>query len=363
MTRILVIEDNDIHREVISDVLTVEGYEVVTAANGQAGLHAAQQGHVPDLIICDIVMPDLDGYAVLKLLRQHSKTATTPFIFLTARNEREDMRRGMNLGANDFIGKPFAPEELILAVKSRLKHREAVIEQYEETLTVLRRNIIYALPHELRTPLTKILGYANVLTDNVAAFSADEVAMMAGTIERAGKRLRRLFENYLAYAQMELIGSDPLFVAELRNHILGDSKGAIESASREQAALHGREDDLAFELVPLAIGISADNLNKIVVELIDNACKFSKPGTRILIASQRQQGEFSFTVRDFGAGMMMEQVEQIGAYMQFDREFFEQQGVGLGLALVRRLVELHGGRLTIKSAPGHGTAATVTLPL
>ena len=132
MKKILVIEDNDEVRENIAEILELSNYSVTTAADGKIGVTTALQ-KTPDLIICDIMMPELDGYGVLHLLNQHTETYGIPFIFLTAKTEKSDMRKGMELGADDYITKPFDGIELLTAVETRLKKADA-IKQHAATL-------------------------------------------------------------------------------------------------------------------------------------------------------------------------------------------------------------------------------------
>lgn len=120
MPKILTIEDEDNIRDTIIETLTLEGFEVIQAENGKVGLKLAQE-HLPDLIICDVIMPELNGYDVLRQLNQQRQTQGIPFIFLTAKNSLKDFRYGMNLGANDYLMKPFTTQELVMAVKSRLE--------------------------------------------------------------------------------------------------------------------------------------------------------------------------------------------------------------------------------------------------
>jgi DNA-binding response OmpR family regulator len=129
MKKILIIEDNDEVRENTAEILELSNYEVITAANGKLGVEAALQ-HKPDLIVCDIMMPVLDGYGVLHLLSKHEETATIPFIFLTAKSEKADLRKGMELGADDYLTKPFDGIELLNAVEVRLKKAEALKQKY-----------------------------------------------------------------------------------------------------------------------------------------------------------------------------------------------------------------------------------------
>ncbi len=123
MKKILLIEDNLEVRENTSEILTLAGYDVVAAENGKLGVEAAQK-HTPDLIICDIMMPELDGYGVLHILNKRPETANIPFIFLTAKTEKTDIRKGMNLGADDYLTKPFDDTDLLNAIEARLKKSE-----------------------------------------------------------------------------------------------------------------------------------------------------------------------------------------------------------------------------------------------
>ncbi|KOR37134.1 MULTISPECIES: response regulator transcription factor [Planktothricoides] len=120
MLRILTIEDEENIRDTIVETLSMEGFEVIQAENGKVGLKLAQK-HLPDLILCDVLMPELDGYDVLRQLNQNRQTQGIPFIFLTAKDTSDDFRYGMNLGANDYLMKPFTTQELVMAVKSRLQ--------------------------------------------------------------------------------------------------------------------------------------------------------------------------------------------------------------------------------------------------
>ena len=118
--KILVIEDNQDIRENISELLMLSGYEVIEAENGRAGVKSAME-NLPDLILCDIMMPELDGYGVLHILGKHRETLNIPFIFLTAKAEKVDMRKGMTLGADDYITKPFEETDLLSAIENRLR--------------------------------------------------------------------------------------------------------------------------------------------------------------------------------------------------------------------------------------------------
>ena len=362
MENILVIEDDPAIREGIGDFLKMEGFAVRTAKNGKEGLQQVWE-RIPTLIICDIRMPIVDGYDVLRTIRNDAKTVTLPFIFLTANDGRENQRLGMELGADDFITKPFTPNELLTAVDTQLRKRQLISQKYEHTLTLLRQNIIYALPHELRTPLTLIMAYADMLIEDAEIIKPDDLQKWADTILRASQRLHRTMENYLVYVQLELVASDKAALVELRNHITGNVGEVITSAAKQAAHDMGRPGDLQLDITKFALQIAADDLEKIVYEIVGNAFKFSEAGAKVAVKSTKDDKSYCLTIEDRGRGMTPDQIESIGAYMQFERTLYEQQGLGLGLAIACRLVDLHQGTFQVQSSPGKGTMITIHFPL
>lgn len=362
MTVILVIEDDLPVRTTIIDVLKNESFDVYGARNGIEGLHIARE-IAPDLIISDVVMPGLDGYGVVRELRKDPKTATIPIILLTARVERNDMRQGMEGGADDYVTKPFTINELMNAVGAQLKKRTAIVHKYETTLRMLRKNITYALPHELKTPLTGILGYAHMLLMDYENAKPTDIKDYASWIVKSGERLQRLIENYLVYAQLELIASDPKQVEALRNHIIKNVDDIIREEATNAAENNQRQGDLRLELCNVALQISAQDLRKIVGEIVQNAFKFSPAGTKVTVAIRHDEHEFNLTIHDNGRGMTAEQIQHMGAYMQFERKLFEQQGVGLGFSIAKSLVQIHSGQMSVTSIPGVETTVQITFPI
>ncbi|MBD2015497.1 EAL domain-containing protein [Microcoleus sp. FACHB-53] len=157
MKKILVIEDEDFVRENILELLDVEGFEAIGAENGQVGLNLAK-GIIPDLIVCDVMMPGLDGYGVLRAIRQDALTASIPFIFLTAKAAKADFRQGMELGADDYITKPFTRAELLGAITSRLKKQATLETLYNSELQQAKAEINYLIHHDSLTHLPNQLS-------------------------------------------------------------------------------------------------------------------------------------------------------------------------------------------------------------
>jgi len=363
MTRILVVEDEAPILENIIEALELEGYDAQGAANGQLGLELATQ-FLPDLIICDIAMPVMNGYEMLLRVRGNPQTASIPFIFLTANVDRASMRLGMESGADDYITKPFRIDELLTAIESRLERQKLIVNEYEDQLAQLRGSIIHVLPHELRTPLTSILGYSELIMLDANTLDKPQIVEMVATINQNSQRLYHLTENFLVYAQTEVIRNDPERLRSLHGHNLCCPRDLIVSQAQAQAERVGRTADLelSVEDVP-TIQVVEDNLRKIVEELTSNAFKFSKPGSPVSVSGGPQDDQYRLTIVDHGQGMTPKEIAHIDAYVQFERRLYEQQGAGLGLTISRRLAELHGGSLTITSTPQKQTTVEVRLPL
>jgi two-component system sensor histidine kinase/response regulator len=356
--KILVIDDEEWLREMVHLALTQKGYDVIEAANGAVGIEVARK-ELPDLILCDVNMEKVDGYLALSSLRNEPTTASIPFILMTGLADNAGMRHGMELGADDYLPKPFTIDALYAAVEARLKKVQAVRLEAEKKLADLRDNISLMLPHELRTPLNGILAYGEILAADAASLPTHEVAEMGQVIRDSGKRLERLIENFLIYAQIELLGTDPQKLLALRKKQTAAPAKLIEKHAREQAQAAHRPGDLVFELAEMTVPISEDYLAKIVDELVHNAFKFSQAGTKVQVSLADSQNAVTLTVTDQGRGFSTEHITKVGAYMQFDRKMQEQQGQGLGLTIAKRLTELHGGTLAIQSQRGGGTTNVI----
>lgn len=361
MRKILVIDDEEWLREMIQLALRQNGFEVIEAENGERGIEVAKR-ELPDLILCDVNMDKVDGYLTLSALRSEPSTATIPFILMTGLADHAGMRHGMELGADDYLPKPFTIEALYAAVDVRLKKVNVVRQEAEKKLADLRENISMMLPHELRTPLNGILAYGEILTSDAASLQPQEISEMGQVIYQSGKRLEHLVENFLIFAQLELLGSDPQKLQSLLRKQTPSPVALIETQVQEQMHIANRPDDVMLALTDIPVPMSEEYLGKIVGELVQNALKFSQAGSPVQVTLLEQDNQIVLTVMDRGRGISAEHIAKIGAYMQFDRKMHEQQGLGLGLTICKRLTELHGGTLAIQSDPGFGTTVTVKLP-
>lgn len=356
MKKVLVIEDELLLRKGVSEILTFEGYDVYEAENGETGILSIPECN-PDLILCDIMMPVMDGYEVLTRLQHEDNTSRIPFIFMTALADRSDQRTGMELGSDDYLTKPFTRDELLNAMTARFRKDDEIQRHEEDSLNELRTNIIRHMPHEFITPLNTILCYGEHLKDYASTLNEAELIEIGTILLRSGTRLHRLIENYLLYAQLEL-GVDEI----LKRHKIEEPHRICRLNAEKIATNYERSKDVQFHLAEGTAFIGREDFAKIVDEITDNAFKFSQAGSPVIITCGTDGSKFKFTVQDFGRGMTKSESNRIGAFMQFERKFYEQQGSGLGLILSKRIIEKYSGTLTIESVPGKGTTLHILLP-
>jgi len=360
MKKILIIDDEEWLRELVQLALRQKGLEVIEARDGSEGIETARK-ELPDLILCDINMGKVNGYLTLSALRNEAPTAAIPFILMTGLADNTTMRHGMELGADDFLPKPFTTDALYAAVDARLKKSQTTRDQAERNLAHLRDHINLTMPQEIRAPLNDILSNAERLA-NPAALKPSEIAGMGRKIDETGQRLERLIENFLTYAQLELVAADPKNISALRVGQTLHPARLIEKQAVARAAGSGRSGDVLFELADIPVPLVEEYLGKIVDELTRNAFKFSKPGTLVQVTLAETPNSVTLSVSDQGCGFSPEQSARISSYMPFDRKMREEQGLGLGLTIAKRLVELHGGTMVITSEEEIGSVVSARFP-
>lgn len=201
------------------------------------------------------------------------------------------------------------------------------------------------------------------MMDHPTGLELERVQNVARIIERSGRRLQRLIENYLYYAQLEMTSTDSQRRADFVGQGVENPDVTVLDAAREQCRVHDRDGDLVHTIEKARVEMSNDGLHKLVSEVVDNACKFSLPGTAIEVRAFVRDSYYVLSITDHGRGMEASEIANIGAYAQFQRNLFEQQGVGLGLAIARRLTELHRGMFSIRSVIGQGTTVEISLPI
>jgi len=360
--RILCIEDDPQMRFIVGMALEGAGYAMEEAADGKQGLDRAMET-APDLILCDINMPGMNGFETLEELRKHKSTSYIPFIFMTGESPRTYLRKGMNLGANDFIMKPIDMGDLIKSVQVRLQEVDRNNEEKQKTITDLSESITRALPHELHTPMTGILGLAELLKDQADEMTPSDAKELAELLFASAVRMNQTLEKFWIHTQCLLLPNDNAKLSASRQTGTKNIDVSIHRLAEELARSHKRSADLTLNLVPLSVAISERYFEQVMSQIIENAFKFSTEGTIVSVSTASKNTSGLILVKDHGRGMSEDQIQKIHAFMQFDRERHEQQGLGLGLMIAKRLLKIHDGKLEITSGLGQGTTVAITLPL
>ncbi len=340
MKTILVVEDTLELREEISELLELERYNVLSANDGRQGLEVAKH-QLPDLILSDVLMPQMNGYEMLSELKKDARTRFIPTIFLTSKNTFEDMRMGMEFGAEDYLPKPIAADTLLSAINTQLQKHEDIEKRMDE----LRANISKNLPHEMRTPLNQIIGFSSLLKDSSLEYDIEDIQRMASYIYDGGYRLYRIIENYLLYSELKVTLENIDAIKQIRKVNAFDVWPILEKVAKEKGRQYGRMDDLQLSGLQVYLKMDHVHFTKLTEELIDNAFKFSIAGAKVSINLFLENKCLILEITNQGRSMTVEQLAAIGAFMQFERQQLEQQGLGLGLAIVEYIVELYGGEL------------------
>lgn len=367
MTTILLVED-DVHlMEGIREILELDNtYQVVTANNGLDGLELLNNLAVPpDLIVSDIMMPKMDGYQFFEAVRAKPAWLTIPFIFLTAKGEKADIRLGKSLGADDYVTKPFSAEDLLVAVESKLKSMERIRSAFSGQISDMKRRILTILNHEFRTPLTYVVAYADMLSRDVDKMELDELREYLKGVNSGADRLRRLVENFIFLVELETGEVASTFT--WRKRPIKNFDKIVSLASRpEQSVLESMNQTLKVDISPNHHPILGDEeyLGIALARLIDNASKFSEKGATIeLLLYGDTQGQMTFAVRDYGRGIPTEELDRIfEPFYQINRQKYEDQGAGSGLAIVQGVANVHEAEIEVDSSVGEGSTFYLHFP-
>jgi signal transduction histidine kinase len=316
----------------------------------------------PSLIICASELPDLDSFQLVSQLRYHSAIATIPIIMLSARTDLAEWRKAIEMGADDYLGSPVKAAQLKGAIATQIRKQLAFEAKAQVELERLRQSITCSLPHELRTVLTGILTSSDLLNSELECLDLSTIRKLLSCIQLSGKRLSRMVQNYLFYLELEAIRTNPQEIQRLQSNYTYSIVDLLRYVADKKYKQSNREADLILELQDASVKIEQNHLLKLAEEILDNAVKFSEPGTPIKVNTSKEKDNLVLSISDRGRGMTPEQINQIGAYMQFERQVYEQQGSGLGLAIVKHLTEIYAGKLIVESTPNQETTVKIYLP-
>ena len=353
---ILVVDDKPNNLKVITSVLGGE-YTVSIANSGMNTLRMIDSVK-PDLILLDIMMPGMDGIEVCQRLKQNPNTSGIPIIFLTAKTDIEDIVKGFESGAVDYITKPFNPTEVRMRVKNHLSlyHARKEIEQINQE----KDKFFSIIAHDLKSPFNSILGFSDLLKEEANQLEVDEVKQYATLLFDSASHTLQLLENLLSWARiqqgrMEFYPQNLLF-DEVVNEVFDI---ITENAHEKNITLvnHIRKN--------IAVNVDDNMLKTVLRNLVSNAIKYSNPGGQVEIDCKVDENWIQVVVSDTGIGIGHENIEKlfnIGSSFSTPGTG-KEKGTGLGLLLCKEFIEKHGGKIWAESEPGKGSRFYFTLSL
>jgi two-component system sensor histidine kinase/response regulator len=363
---ILVVDDVSKNLQVVGTLLRKENYRVVPATSGAQALERVR-AELPDLILLDLMMPEMDGLEVCSKLKADPLTQRVPIIFLTASNEMEHLVKGFEAGAVDYITKPFNPPELLARVRTHLelKHaRERLREMNEE-----KNEFMGIAAHDLRNPLGAITGYAEMVREELASLPSSSGEAFARSIREATDCTERIRQASQRMAEMvqNLLDANRIERGELKlklapTELIALAKGVIQN-QRPRAIAKQQQLILRSAHEAISAVIDADVMVQILENLVSNAVKYSPPGKDIIVHLKLADGTVHLEVQDQGPGLSAEDQKKL--FGKFARLSAKPTGgehsTGLGLSIVKKMVEAMHGKVWCESEPGNGATFIVSL--
>ncbi|PWC36349.1 ATP-binding protein [Azospirillum sp. TSO35-2] len=380
---ILIVDDNPSNVDLLREILSHDGYTRVLGETDPRKVPGLCESQRFDLLLIDIRMPHMSGFELMERLKPVFGDDYVPVLVLTAQTDQDTRRKSLELGANDFLTKPFIAWELLHRVRNmveirmlyrraaeqnrelegRVSERTAELSEALEAVCKADRaklDFLAVMSHELRTPLNSIIGFADVLAgEGMGKLGHPDYLEYVKLIEDSGKSLLTMVNNILDYTRgstgaIELQESD-VQIPQLLT-ACADLLAPKAVAKRLAVTVH--------PCPTFRMRVDRRRLREMVLNLLDNAVKFTQPDGRVTLAVEDRDNFVGLCVRDDGPGIPSELIGRIfNPFTQAERSLIRQhEGVGLGLPIVRRFAELHGGGVELDSAPGRGTAVTILLP-
>jgi signal transduction histidine kinase len=369
MVNILVIEDEPILRDEIVEWLILEGYNVFFASDGRTGVDAALS-HLPDLIVCDILMPQVDGYNVLLEVHTHPATVNIPFIFLTAKAAQDEIRKGMDLGADDYITKPFTRLTLLHAIEARLAKKRLQTEANQQAITqlqhaltqasdhnILKAKLLAMFSHDFANSLTSILMVSSLLRNHIDLMDANRRQTQLNRIESSVHLLLHMLDDLLVIAQVETgaFNQTPAFipVQPFFQRLQSDCRTIYGDRCRLQLESQNKE----------IVGIDPRLLHLIASNLITHAIKVSPKGSMISFVLDGRPTECVITIYDQDTNLPDPERQRFFTALQQPATVDTIAILGLELAVVKEAVAFYGGSIQLGDQGEAGATITIIIPI
>jgi signal transduction histidine kinase len=353
---VLIVDDNPKNLQVLGTLLRKTDCNLAAALSGKQALNTIEKVK-PDLILLDVMMPEMDGHEVCRRIKSNKETSHIPVIFLSAKSETEDVVSGFELGAVDYISKPFIGSELLARVNTQL-YLKKIKDNHAEEIK-FKGKFFSIIAHDLRESFGMVFTTVQLLKNEREILSDEETNDLLGNMESTTKNTLDLLENLLEWAKSQT-GNIRYSPGKVKLN------GAVSEVLKSTADLaHRKNIEINSSLSPVAVFADRNMLLLILRNLLSNALKFTPVGGAISLSSVSLNGKIKIQVSDNGVGMSPVKIEKL---FKIENRVTtpgteNEPGNGLGLILCREFTQQHGGEMGIESTPGGGTSVWFTVPL
>ncbi len=361
---ILIVDDNSQNLKLLGNILKENNFKIEFATNGLSALDWIKKKHF-DLILLDINMPGMNGFEVCTRIRSITTMNHVPIIFLSAEKERESILKGFELGAQDYVTKPFDSRELLVRIRTHLALKESLAQLEEEkeraqSADHLKSAFLATMSHELRTPLNSIIGFTGILLKGVPGPLNDEQKKQLGMVQNSARHLHSLINDVLDISKIEAgqltLNVEQFSLLEVISKVVETNSPFSEKKNLKITVSY---DDNIKPLTSDKIRVQ-----QILLNLVNNAVKFTEAGS-ITIKCYSAENFVKIQVTDTGIGIEVDKIALLfKPFMQIDTGLTrKKEGTGLGLSICKKLVEMLGGKIEVESQYGLGCTFTVSLPI
>lgn len=363
--KILIVDDDRINIRILSGILKSEGYELASAESGEKALESYAQ-FKPSLVLLDVVMPGINGFETCRRLKAQYGDDCAPIVFITAKNESDDVVEGLTAGGVDYLPKPFQAKEVLARIRTHLQNRllaeqqKSLVEQLSKADAAKNRFLGMAA-HDLRNPLASIRGLAEFLRDGTVGQLTPDQLDLVNTIHSASQSMLEMVNELLDVATIE---SGELKIAPAKNDLVELIGKSVYLRNIDAAKKNTRITPVA-STEPCWVNVDPAKMLQVIDNLLSNAIKYSPPGSTVTVEIRREAKSCSFSVKDQGPGIPEGERDKL--FKDFGRLSVQPTGgeksTGLGLAICRKIVDAHHGSIVAENLPARGCEFRVTLPL
>ncbi|MEN8119644.1 MAG: hybrid sensor histidine kinase/response regulator [Bacteroidota bacterium] len=361
--KILIIDDIAENIKVVANVLKKHNYNISYAQSGKDGIERAKKVYF-DIILLDIMMPEMDGFEVCRLLKTNIITKDIPIIFLTAKTDEDSIKKGFEAGGVDFITKPFKTNELLARVKThiQLKLVQEQLSETNEKIQLANENkdkLLSIIAHDLRNPFSVLITFSKLIMDSFDEFSKDDILTYMKSFYETSKQGYNLLDNLLKWSKSQT-GKMEIIPEKIDlNDLVEETVTLLNSqALNKHIKLENK--------VPQNIWAFAD-INMILTvlrNLISNAIKFTNSDGTVSITGEQNENHIKISIIDNGMGIEASDIDKIFRIdIKHSTSGTEgETGTGLGIILCKEFIEKNNGELKVESKPGMGSKFSFTLP-